>query len=70
MQHVDFAVIVANPVNKRRFLKTHEILFAFQRRHQLVTHLLDVFEMAERNVTLKNIVGRYSPARFISLRYR
>ena len=48
---------MTNLVNKSRLLKAHKILFAFKRRHQLVAHLLDVLEMAEGNVTLKNIVG-------------
>ena len=56
MQHIDFTIVMAYPLDKLLFLKTHQVPVAFQCRHQLIAHLLNVFEMAKRNVPFENIV--------------
>ncbi|SAF53828.1 Uncharacterised protein [Enterobacter cloacae] len=48
---------MTDSVCKLFFLKAHQIFIAFQRSHQLITHLLDVLEMAKWNVALGDIGG-------------
>ena len=55
MQHVDFTIVMCQPLDELLFLQANQITFFLQILHQGIALFFDIGKVAERRITLINI---------------
>jgi hypothetical protein len=55
MQHVDFTIVMRQPLDELRFIQANQITVFLQILHQGIALFFDISKVAERRITLINI---------------